>query len=929
MAFVQAANSGTPAGSATSKTANFASAQTASNLNAVMISYGATGTAVTQTVSSIIDSSGNVYVQGTPRTNFIATSGDGDSIQIWYCANIAAALAGANTVTVTLSATAPFFIIGAMEISGLATTQAIDISGSGSANGPVGSSNAFLSAIQGIATRDANDYLLQAWAQYDGAGTVGAGWTQRIKQYTLLVQEQISTTTGAYTGNSTAGGGSGYGTAFIAFRNSGSTTPVTPTGEVVVNGNAFGLSTGNNGTLPVNLFDANGQTAWNASAGTLGLDAGVATTMTRIRVSADPVNTDMVLGFNAGAQTAAEFIQGSNIVDFSTGNTTIFTFTARPTIGTLLNEYIVTPGATFRYYRLNFLAGANGVSDMEFYVAATAGVFGACAPPVITPNVYILDQPTRIRITSLTTNAQIYYTLDGSTPTSASTLYASPFVLSTTTTVKAIAILAGQSNSRVVQSIYAIPGTIISTNKIMDNRNYEVWARDGYVTKDPVSGWWYRVGDNQDSLKSASQAGNLGQSLYHSADLRNWFYDTIVLQQPAGTALLTSGASNGAGGLVYAGNTHIFYCAASGLYVLWTVSFPNGIFAYTSSSILGPYTQAQNYTSLHGVTGVTDDLGLFMDTDGVSLYLIALGNNNLQIIFSKLNTANYTAVDGVNFAVYNVSGGPNFGEAQNMIRRGSTYFLMVSGITGWVANANVYLTATSPIGPFTTGANPYQPFAGGNPDNTTSFNSQCNQIIQIPGRTDCSFIYADRYDEPIDTTFNSWVKLMLPITFPTSTTMTVTWQPAWNFDTAFPTISGAPAAATGLSVTGSVASWTNNEALPAMIYLDSANDAGFSSNVASEALAVGATTFTITAPGTFYRIRTVNTAGSSLSSNFPISAGGSTSGSYSGWNADLAMSNSDIDGLSKSSASKDSHIPEGLRRIYEGIQTQTKKYFRI
>ena len=49
--------------------------------------------------------------------------------------------------------------------------------------------------------------------------------------------------------------------------------------------------------------------------------------------------------------------------------------------------------------------------------------------------------------------AQIYYTLDGSTPTSGSTLYTSSFAVLSSTVVKAIAILSGVSSSVTVSYI--------------------------------------------------------------------------------------------------------------------------------------------------------------------------------------------------------------------------------------------------------------------------------------------------------------------------------------------------------------------------------------------------------------------------------------------------------------------------------------------
>ena len=61
-----------------------------------------------------------------------------------------------------------------------------------------------------------------------------------------------------------------------------------------------------------------------------------------------------------------------------------------------------------------------------------------------------------ITITCATPGAEIYYTVDGSTPSAASMRYTEPFSISKTTTVKAIAILTGMNDSEIASATYTL-----------------------------------------------------------------------------------------------------------------------------------------------------------------------------------------------------------------------------------------------------------------------------------------------------------------------------------------------------------------------------------------------------------------------------------------------------------------------------------------
>jgi len=78
------------------------------------------------------------------------------------------------------------------------------------------------------------------------------------------------------------------------------------------------------------------------------------------------------------------------------------------------------------------------------------------ATPAINPASQSFNPSIQVSISDTTTGAKIYYTTDGSTPTTASTLYGSQFTLTTTTTVNAIAAGTGLLQSPVASATYTL-----------------------------------------------------------------------------------------------------------------------------------------------------------------------------------------------------------------------------------------------------------------------------------------------------------------------------------------------------------------------------------------------------------------------------------------------------------------------------------------
>ena len=68
----------------------------------------------------------------------------------------------------------------------------------------------------------------------------------------------------------------------------------------------------------------------------------------------------------------------------------------------------------------------------------------------------MVSQGTKVELTTSTEGATIYFTLDGSEPTTTSTVYSAPIEITVDTTIKAMAVKTSLTNSDVSQFSYSI-----------------------------------------------------------------------------------------------------------------------------------------------------------------------------------------------------------------------------------------------------------------------------------------------------------------------------------------------------------------------------------------------------------------------------------------------------------------------------------------
>ncbi len=102
------------------------------------------------------------------------------------------------------------------------------------------------------------------------------------------------------------------------------------------------------------------------------------------------------------------------------------------------------------------------VTNGKVYVAAyrEVDVYGllnttpTAAAPVITPDGGAFSSSQSVTLSSATTNATIFYTLNGTTPTTSSTQYTGPITISADTTLRAIATASGDAQSNMSSATF-------------------------------------------------------------------------------------------------------------------------------------------------------------------------------------------------------------------------------------------------------------------------------------------------------------------------------------------------------------------------------------------------------------------------------------------------------------------------------------------
>ncbi|WP_367128534.1 RICIN domain-containing protein [Saccharothrix sp. HUAS TT1] len=204
----------------------------------------------------------------------------------------------------------------------------------------------------------------------------------------------------------------------------------------------------------------------------------------------------------------------------------------------------------------------------------------------------------------------------------------------------------------------------------------------------------------------------------------------------------------------------VIYNSATGRFVMWTHK-ENG----------SDYTW---HGSFRPLGHMSRDITLFRDDDGAG-YMISAARENADLHVYRL-TADYRQVE----SRVRVLWAGSWREAPAMFKRDGVYFLLTSGATGWDPNQQKYATASSVAGTWSA----LRDIGDG-----TAYGSQTAFVLPVQGTQTTSYLYlGDRWAGAWDGRVNDSRYVWLPLTFPSSTTMSMSYASQLTIDAAAGTV---------------------------------------------------------------------------------------------------------------------------------------------
>ncbi|MFG1859240.1 RICIN domain-containing protein [Microbispora bryophytorum] len=328
--------------------------------------------------------------------------------------------------------------------------------------------------------------------------------------------------------------------------------------------------------------------------------------------------------------------------------------------------------------------------------------------------------------------------------------------------ITALVLLAAAVAGPAAAPAHASAVTVTNGTQFLDTNGNALHAHGGGVLKAGDYYYWFGENRNPDNTFRAV-------SVYRSTDLNHWEFRRDVLTRSSAPELNVANIER----------PKVIYNDSTGRYVMWMHKENGSDYGEARAAVASSATVDGDY-AYHGSfrplgQHMSRDITLFNDNG--TAYMISVADENYDLHIYRL-TPDYLNVSTLVGNFWNDA----HREAPAMFKRGSVYFLLTSAATGWNPNQARYATAPSVSGPWTG----WTDVGDG-----TTFSSQPAFVLPVQGSSTTSYLYmGDRWAGAWGGRVNDSQYVWLPITFPSATSMSLTWYPQITIDTATGVVSG-------------------------------------------------------------------------------------------------------------------------------------------
>ena len=198
------------------------------------------------------------------------------------------------------------------------------------------------------------------------------------------------------------------------------------------------------------LIDGASYTGWGYSYIQLGKNGGVENIT---------FTTSEISGVIESVSIDCASYQGKHNVSITVGDATYLASTAVPTWSSNTGGVKTGTGSASGEITITITGGTRALYVKSISVTYTEGAVTKVAKPKFSLEAGKYEGAQNVEISCKTEGATIYYTLDGTDPTTASTVYSAAIPVAATTTIKAFAAKADLDNSDIASATYTIvPG---------------------------------------------------------------------------------------------------------------------------------------------------------------------------------------------------------------------------------------------------------------------------------------------------------------------------------------------------------------------------------------------------------------------------------------------------------------------------------------